>query len=162
NQEAVRRFTQEARILARINHPNVVVVHDVDEERGHCYQVMELLNGGTMHQALEGGPLPWRQATDVIAQACRGLAAAHDAGLIHRDIKPSNIMRTGDGIVKLTDFGLAKVVSEGDNSEPLTKNGTILGTPHYMSPEQCHNQPLDGRSDVYSLGATYYTLLVGE
>src|SRR5262245_44158884 len=98
NREAVRRFTQEARILARINHPNVVVVHDVDEERGHCYQVMELLTGGTMHQVLEDGPLSWREATDVIAQACRGLAAAHDAGLIHRDIKPANIMRTGDGI----------------------------------------------------------------
>ncbi len=162
DQEAVGRFMQEARVVAQLNHPNVVIVHDVDQERGYCYLVMELLTGGTMQDVLERGRLSWSEATGVIAQACRGLAAAQEAGLIHRDIKPSNIMKAANGIVKLTDFGLAKVVDEATNVKPMTKSGTVMGTPQFMSPEQCRGEPLDGRSDLYALGATYYTLLVGQ
>lgn len=162
NADAVERFFQEARVVARLNHPNVVVVHDADQERGYCYLVMELLTGGTAQDLLSQGPLSWSDATAVIMQACRGLAAAQEAGLIHRDIKPSNIMCAADGAVKLTDFGLAKITDDVTGANPLTKSNTILGTPQYMSPEQCRGEPLDVRSDVYSLGATYYALLVGQ
>jgi serine/threonine protein kinase len=162
NADAVRRFLREARVAARLNHPNVVAVYDVDQDDRNCFLVMELVTGCTTQALLTNGPLPWPEATRIIADSCRGLAAAHDAGLIHRDIKPSNIMRTSDGIVKLTDFGLAKVADDSTHQNPLTRSGTIMGTPHYMSPEQCQGEPVDARSDVYSLGATYYALLTGH
>ncbi|MBI5759673.1 MAG: protein kinase [Planctomycetales bacterium] len=159
---AVRRFLREARVAARLSHPNVVAVHDVDEQKGHCFLVMELVTGGTAQKLIESGPLPWQEATRIIADSCRGLAAAHDAGMIHRDLKPSNIMRTNDGIVKLADFGLAKLVDDSTGATPLTRAGTIMGTPHYMSPEQCQGEQLDARSDLYSMGATYFALLTGQ
>ncbi len=162
NADAVQRFLQEARAAAQLNHPNVVMVHDVDQQRGHCFLVMELVTGGTAQERMSLGPLSWVEATRTIADACRGLAAAHQAGLIHRDIKPSNLIRTADGIIKLADFGLAKVPDETKTSGPVTKSGAILGTPQYMSPEQCSGEPVDARSDIYSLGATYFALLTGE
>ncbi len=163
DEAAVKRFLREARVAARLNHPNVVAVYDVDQQRGYCYLVMELVNGCTASDLLAQGPLSWTEATRLIAEACRGLAAAHEAGLVHRDIKPSNIMRTNDGLVKLADFGLAKAADDSNNvKNPLTQSGTILGTPHYMSPEQCRGEPIDPRSDLYSLGATYFALLTGH
>lgn len=162
NTDAVKRFLREARVAARLNHPNVVAIHDVDQQRGLCFLVMELLTGGTAQDMVQRGRLSWREATRITADACRGLAAIHEAGLIHRDIKPSNIMRAADGTVKLADFGLAKIADGGTNHHPLTQSGAILGTPQYMSPEQCQGDLLDARSDVYSLGATYYTLLTGQ
>lgn len=162
NADAVQRFLQEARAAAQLNHPNVVMVHDVDQQRGHCFLVMELVTGGTAQERMSLGPLSWVEATRTIADACRGLAAAHQAGLIHRDIKPSNLIRTADGIIKLADFGLAKVPDETKTSGPVTRSGAILGTPQYMSPEQCSGEPVDARSDIYSLGATYFALLTGE
>lgn len=162
NPDAVQRFLQEARAAAQLNHPNVVMVHDVDQQRGHCFLVMELVTGGTAQERMSLGPLSWVEATRTIADACRGLAAAHQAGLIHRDIKPSNLIRTADGVIKLADFGLAKVPDETNTSGPVTKSGAILGTPQYMSPEQCSGEPVDTRSDIYSLGATYFALLTGE
>lgn len=163
NEEAVKRFLREARAAARLNHPNVVAVYDVDQQRGYCYLVMELVNGCTAADLIAQGPLSWVEATRLIAEACRGLAAAHEAGLVHRDIKPSNIMRTHDGLVKLADFGLAKLADGANNPKsPLTRSGTILGTPHYMSPEQCQGEPVDARGDLYSLGATYFALLTGQ
>ena len=162
DEAAVKRFLREARVAARLNHPNVVAVYDVDRQRGFCFLVMELVDGRTASELLREGPLSWTEATRLVADACRGLVAAHEAGLVHRDIKPSNIMRTNDGLVKLADFGLAKVMDDpGPAKNPLTQSGTILGTPHYMSPEQCRGEPVDARSDLYSLGATYYTLLAG-
>lgn len=163
DEAAVKRFLREARVAARLNHPNVVAVYDVDRQRGFCFLVMELVDGRTASELLREGPLSWTEATRLVADACRGLVAAHEAGLVHRDIKPSNIMRTNDGLVKLADFGLAKVMDDpGPAKNPLTQSGTILGTPHYMSPEQCRGEPVDARSDLYSLGATYYTLLTGQ
>lgn len=163
NADAVKRFLREARVAARLNHPNVVAVHDVDQQRGLCYLVMELIKGQTAAELIARDSLPWPEATRLIADACRGLAAAHEAGLVHRDIKPSNIMRTNEGLVKLTDFGLAKVADDSPTAnESLTLTGSILGTPHYMSPEQCRGEPTDARSDLYSLGATYFTLLTRQ
>ncbi|MCX7420021.1 MAG: serine/threonine-protein kinase [Planctomycetia bacterium] len=163
NADAVKRFFREARVAARLNHPNVVAVHDVDQQRGLCFLVMELVKGKTAAELISLECLPWPEATQLIADACRGLVAAHEAGLVHRDIKPSNIMRTNDGLVKLADFGLAKAADDSLTAkESVTKSGMILGTPHYMSPEQCRGEPTDARSDLYSLGATYFTLLTRQ
>ncbi len=157
----LERFVREARAAARLNHPHVVTVYDVGQEAGTAFLVLELVQGETLQGRLEaGGGIPWLEATRVIADVSRGLAAAHAAGIIHRDIKPSNILRTPDGIAKLGDFGLAKALDAEGAS--LTGSGFLLGTPHYMSPEQCRAEPTDERSDVYSLGATYHALLTGR
>lgn len=157
--DAVKRFLREGQAAARLNHPNVVAIYDVDQQRGHTFLVMELVNGGSAHDLIKQGYLAWPEATRIIAAACRGLAAAHEAGLIHRDIKPSNILLAQDGSVKVSDFGLVKVVDEDSPRNPLTRTGAVLGTPDFMSPEQCQGEKLDERSDVYSLGATYFALL---
>jgi hypothetical protein len=161
DREATRRFLLEARAAARLSHPNVVAVHDMGQEAGHCYIIMELVRGQSGQKILsERGALPWAEATRVVADVCRGLAAAHAAGLVHRDIKPANILLGPNGVAKLTDFGLAKAPIPGATN--LTQLGTVLGTPSYMSPEQCAGQPVDERTDLYALGATYYALLVGR
>jgi serine/threonine protein kinase len=158
NPEALKRFLHEAQAAARLNHPNVVAIHEADQWQGTVYLVLELVRGESAEQALQTrGPLPWREATRILADVCRGLAAAHAAGLVHRDIKPGNILLAADGAVKLADFGLAKPVDH--NGPALTGPGLAIGTPHFMSPEQCRSAPLDPRSDLYSLGATYYALL---
>ncbi len=159
--EVLERLLQEARAVARLNHPHVVTIHEIDRHEAGYYLVMELVSGGSAWDRLKSeGAIPWREATRIIIGACRGLMAAHAAGLIHRDIKPSNLLLTASGEVKLADFGLAKGVGPGDRS--LTKTGSIVGTPDYMSPEQCRGEKLDDRSDLYSLGVTYYALLTGE
>ena len=158
--EAVRKFLREARTAARLNHHHIVSVYEADQEKGMCYLVMELMEGGSAHDRIRSwGPFGWVEATQVLADACRGLAAVHAAGLIHRDVKPSNIMRAEDGTVKIADFGLALTTT--GSTETSTPNGQVVGTPLYMSPEQCRAEKIDGRSDIYSLGATYYTLLTG-
>jgi serine/threonine protein kinase len=122
---------------------------------------MELAPEGSVQQRIdEKGPIPWREATRILADACRGLIAAHEKGLIHRDIKPANLLCFAGGVTKLGDFGLAKALA--NNALSITDVGTVLGTPHYMSPEQWRGDRLDGRADLYSLGATFYTLLTGE
>jgi urea transport system substrate-binding protein len=156
---AEARFLQEARAVARLNHPNVVSIYEVGQHGSGRYLVLELVDGLSMADAIRGGPMHWREATEVIAQACRGLAAAHNSGLLHRDIKPANLLRGADGVVKIADFGLAKNL-QGVNAT-LTTTGHVVGTPCFMSPEQCQSNPLDSRSDIYSLGATYYALLTG-
>lgn len=159
--DALERLLQEARAVARLNHPHVVAIHEIDHHDDGYYLVMELVSGGSaLDRLTEHGPIPWREATRMVIGACRGLMAAHAAGLIHRDIKPSNILLTATGDAKLADFGLAKGVGPGDRS--LTTTGAIVGTPDYMSPEQCRGEKLDDRSDLYSLGVTYYSLLTGE
>jgi serine/threonine protein kinase len=175
NSHALERFLREARAAARLNHPNVIAVFDVDQRDGDAYIVMELIRGGSAADLVaQRGPLPWPEATRIIADACRGLVAAHALGLIHRDIKPANILlhkgEVGRGkaessapppmTVKLADFGLAKISEQTGTS--LTDTGSVLGTPDYMSPEQCRSERLDDRSDIYSLGAAYFKLLTGQ
>jgi urea transport system substrate-binding protein len=158
---ALARFLAEARAVGKLNHPNVCAVYDVFQEGGKYFLVMELVHGGTLDQQLESkGPMSVREATQALIDACRGTGAAHAAGLIHRDIKPGNLMRASDGTSKVMDFGLAKATAPG--ATPLTQTGMVLGTPYFMSPEQCEAKPLDGRADLYALGATYYTLLTGS
>lgn len=155
----LQRFLREARAAAKLHHPNVVAVHEADQVNGQYYIVLELVRGGSMQDVLRAGPLPWAEATRVLADACRGLEVAHRAGLVHRDIKPANLMQSEDGTVKLADFGLARAAEAGLS---ITGSGSVLGTPQFMSPEQCRSELADERSDVYSLGATYFALLTGR
>ena len=158
---ALQRFLLEARSAGRFFHPNTVAVLDVGRHGSAYYLAMELVDGGSASDFLKArGPMNWPEATRVIADVCRGLDAAHRAGLVHRDIKPANIMRAADGTVKLADFGLAKAAEA--TGESLTGAGQFVGTPEYMSPEQCHAEPTDARSDIYSLGATYFALMAGR
>jgi ABC-type branched-subunit amino acid transport system substrate-binding protein/tRNA A-37 threonylcarbamoyl transferase component Bud32 len=158
---AVARFLAEARSVGKINHPNVVAIYEICQQEATTYLVLEYVPGGSLEDRLAARrALPVAEATRALIDACRGVGAAHAVGLVHRDIKPANFMRAADGSIKVTDFGLAKP-SDGSGRE-FTQAGTVLGTPFYMSPEQCEAKPLDHRSDVYSLGATYYTLLTGK
>jgi serine/threonine protein kinase len=162
-QEIPRRFIREARLAARLSHPNAVAVYDVGREDDVYYIAMELVRGRSVNERIAAeGPMDPAEAAGVIAQACRALAAAHRAGMIHRDIKPANIMYADDGTVKLADFGLAKSLDGESGNESLTAEDRVVGTPKYLSPEQARNEPLDGRADIYSLGATYYALLTAR
>ena len=154
------RFLAEAKAAGRLTNPHVVALHEIGQQDGTDYIVMELMNAGNLAQTMQRtGAFDPAEATRIIADACQGLAAAHAAGMIHRDIKPSNLLRNAEGAVKLADFGLAKRTIGA--AQHLTLTGQVVGTPYYMSPEQCQSKTLDGRSDIYSLGATYYSLLTG-
>jgi ABC-type branched-subunit amino acid transport system substrate-binding protein/tRNA A-37 threonylcarbamoyl transferase component Bud32 len=158
---ALARFLAEAKAAGKVNHPNVAAIYEICQQGEMNYLVLEYVPGGSLEDRLrEHRALPLLEATQALIDACKGVGAAHAAGLIHRDIKPANFMRAADGSIKVADFGLAK--STGGSSRELTQTGTVVGTPFYMSPEQCEAKPLDQRSDVYSLGATYYTLLTGR
>lgn len=157
---ALARFLSEAKAAGKLAHPNAVGIYEVDRDGDAYYLVMEYVGGGTIDSELEhNGALPVLIATQIAADACKGLAAAHRVGLVHRDIKPANLLRAPDGSVKIADFGLAKQTIGA--TMQLTREGAVAGTPYYMSPEQCESRPVDGRSDIYSLGATYYSLLTG-
>ena len=159
--EAVKRFLREGQGAAKLNHPNVVAVYDIGEAQGKQFIVMELVNGGSAQDYLRTkGRFRWQEATQILIDVCRGVSAAHKAGLIHRDIKPANILRSQEGVVKLGDFGLVK--SAGRKGTVVTLVDAVIGTPHYMSPEQGQGSRVDERSDIYSLGATYYALLTGR
>jgi serine/threonine protein kinase len=156
---ALAGFLREARAAAKLLHPNVVTVFEIGEHAGAFFLAMELVRGGSVADQLRTrGRFPWQEAVRIIADACRGLTAAHAAGLVHRDIKPGNMIRTTDGGVKLADFGLARAADGGAE----TRVGTVSGTPEFMSPEQCQGRRADARSDLYSLGAAFYALLTGE
>ena len=168
------RFEQEARLAGALNHPNVVVVFDVGRHEGAPYLVTELLQGETLRQRMEKGPIALDQALDWAAQVARGLAAAHAQGVIHRDVKPENIFITRAGHVKLLDFGIAKLTeaprgswskqlldSTAGGSE-MTAAGPVFGTPRYMSPEQVRGEPVDARTDLFSLGAVLHEMVTGE
>lgn len=159
--DTVRRFIREARAAARLNHPNVVALYEIDQIDGTYYIAMELAAGGSAQDALKREVrIPCEQATRWMADACRGLMAAHDQGAVHRDIKPANLLLDAAGVVKLADFGLVKPI--GQTPVSTTAAGNVLGTPAFMSPEQCRGETVDFRSDVYSLGATYHALLTGS
>ena len=157
--EFVERFRAEAKSAARIQHPHVVQVFSAGEAEGVLFFAMELVEGRSLGDLLRAkGPFPWPEAARIGAQVARALESAHAHGVIHRDVKPENILLAPDGSAKVADFGLAKRVSEAG----LTASGVIVGTPRYMSPEQAQGEPLDERSDMYSLGATLFHLLAGQ
>ena len=152
------RFAREAQAAAALNHPNICTVHEIDEIEGQAFIVMEFVEGQSVRERLVERPLPLKEALDIAAQAAQGLQAAHEKGIVHRDIKSANLMVTAQGQVKVMDFGLAQV---NDRSQ-LTKAGTTLGTVAYMSPEQALAQPLDRRTDIWSLSVVLYEMLTGS
>ena len=163
----MRRFEQEARSAAALNHPNILTIHRFGtNDAGEPYLVTELLEGETLRERLKQGNIPIRKTVDYAVQIARGVAAAHDRGIVHRDLKPENIFITRDGVVKILDFGLAKLtIREVDDSSitlTATAPGVVLGTIGYMSPEQVRGRPADNRSDIFSMGAILYEMLSGE
>jgi eukaryotic-like serine/threonine-protein kinase len=152
------RFHDEARHVARLAHPNLVVVHDTGTEDGEPYIVMERIRGRTLQQAIDAGGLTEDRALQVSADVCGALGYAHRNGLVHRDVKPGNIMLAEDGSVKVTDFGIARAISD----ETVTVTAAVLGTAAYLSPEQAQGRRVDARSDLYSLGIVLYELLTGS
>ncbi|MDE3135074.1 MAG: serine/threonine-protein kinase, partial [Acidobacteriota bacterium] len=171
--ERLRRFEQEARAVAALNHPNILAVYDIGAHGGAPYLVTELLEGETLRERLVEGAVPVRKAIDVAVQAAHGAAAAHEKGIIHRDLKPANIFLTNDGRVKILDFGLAKLTEKQAQAPGETQGvtltaggatepGVVLGTVGYMSPEQVRGKPADGRSDIFALGTILYEMLSGR
>jgi tRNA A-37 threonylcarbamoyl transferase component Bud32/cytochrome c-type biogenesis protein CcmH/NrfG len=178
------RFTREAQALARLNHPNIVTVHDFGETSGCCYLLMEYVDGLSLRQLIQSGRLKPEEALTIVPQICEALQFAHERGIVHRDIKPENILLDKAGRVKIADFGIAKMLgAEGGAGSPLpaagapqeggacgvrlpanlTDAGKTLGTPHYMAPEQIEEpQRVDHRADIYSLGVVFYEMLTGE
>ena len=171
NPERRQRFLREARVAASLVHPNVAVVHHVGESHGRVYIAMELVDGVTLRRRLEAGPLPVPSVRDLALQIAQGLAAAHAKGIVHRDLKPENVMVTSSGGVKLLDFGLAKsgwvsdsdsALGSADTEAQITREGDVLGSSAYMSPEQALGMSIDTRSDVFSFGIVLYEMLAGR
>jgi len=157
------RFNREARVLARLNHPNIVTVHDFGQSGGFFYLLMEFVDGVNLRQAMQTGRFTPQQAMQLVPKVCEALQFAHDEGILHRDIKPENILLDTRGRVKIADFGIAKLVGEARENLTLTASGLAVGTPHYMAPEQLeHPQDVDQRADIYSLGVVFYEMLTGE
>jgi serine/threonine-protein kinase len=155
----VQRFIREAQSAARLNHPNIVQIYAVNQEEGKHYFVMEYVSGKSLQQILRRGPLEPVQVARIGLQTASGLQAAHEQNIIHRDIKPANLMIDERGLVKIADFGLALM---GGGASRLTATGMFMGTPGYLSPEQCLDQNVDHRTDIYSLGVTLFEALSGK
>lgn len=159
DEEFIKRFNTEAQSAARLTHPNIVSVFDVGQEYNIYYIVMELIQGKTLKQIIsEEGALPWKWTVNIAIQICSALEMAHKNGIIHRDIKPHNIIITEDGIAKVTDFGIAKAVS----NSTITAFGTTIGSVHYFSPEHARGGYTDAKSDIYSLGVVMYEMITGK
>ena len=154
-----QRFLKEARAIGRLSHPNIVVVHDVGSDQGTIYIAMEFLTGEPFHEVMRNKEFSDKEIILLGSQVARVLDYAHQHGIVHRDIKPSNIILSPDGQIKITDFGIAHI--EDPSAAQQTRAGEVLGTPAYMSPEQVLGNPVDGRSDVYSLGVILYELSTG-
>jgi serine/threonine protein kinase len=156
--ELVARFGREARAAAALSHPNIVAIYDSGADGDLHYLVMEHMEGETLAALLRReGPLAPGRAALVAHQVCQALAAAHARGLVHRDVKPGNLLLSSAGLVKVTDFGIAKAMA----TPTLTGDGTLLGTAAYLSPEQAQGRPVDARSDLYALGCMLHELLTG-
>ena len=170
DRDRLQRFAQEARAAAALNHPNILSIFDIGEEKGSPYVVSELLEGETLRARVRSGPLPTRKVIDHAMQVAKGLAAAHEKGIVHRDLKPENLFLTTDGRVKILDFGLAKLTrpeaASGSGDAPTvqvaTETGLVMGTAGYMSPEQVRGKPADNRSDIFAFGAILYEMLSGK
>jgi eukaryotic-like serine/threonine-protein kinase len=167
--ERLQRFAQESRAAAALNHPNILSIFDIGEDRGAPYVVSELLEGETLRDRLRNGPLSSRKAVDYGRHIVSGLAAAHEKGIVHRDLKPENIFVTSDGRVKILDFGLAKLTETGADisgdaptQQVGTESGVVMGTVGYMSPEQVRGKAADSRTDIFSFGAVLYEMISGK
>lgn len=157
------RFAREARALASLSHPNIVPVYDFGETHGIYYFIMEYVDGVNLRQLEREGRLSGPQALRIVPAICEALQYAHDQGIVHRDIKPENILVDKQGRVKIADFGLAKLLGRGAQQGTLTEERQVMGTPHYMAPEQVEDpQHVDHRADIYSLGVVFYEMLTGE
>jgi serine/threonine-protein kinase len=155
--EMRQRFYREGQTAGQLTHPNIVTVYDLGEDLGMSYIVMEYVEGQTLTQLMKKERLSLPQIKHVIYNAAMGLDHAHQNGIFHRDVKPDNIIVSKTGIVKVMDFGIARIVES-----TLTKTGSVIGTPAYMSPEQVHGKKIDARSDIFSLGVILYELLTGK
>ncbi len=157
------RFTREARAMARLFHPHIVLIFDFGQTGDVPYFIMEYVDGVNLRQATRAGRLAPEQALAIVPQICEALQYAHDAGVVHRDIKPENILLNRQGQVKIADFGLAKLLSQTPGEFSLTGSRQAVGTPHYMAPEQIENpEVVDHRADIYALGVVFYEMLTGE
>ena len=167
DRQAMERFRREAKAASALNHPNICTIHDIGEENGRAFIVMEYLEGGTLREQVKRGAAPPKKAIDYAVQIAHGLAAAHEKGIVHRDLKPENLFITRDGRIKILDFGLAKLLHT-DGETQLTRQtldtqpGAVLGTVGYMAPEQVRGLAADHRSDIFALGAILYELLAGQ
>ena len=160
SEDLVRRFLKEAKAIGRVSHPNIVPVYDVGQDHETIYIAMEFLEGKPLNEAVKGKRLSLEEIVDLGVQVAEAVDYAHDKGIVHRDIKPTNIILTPNGQAKITDFGIARI--EDPSAPKQTQAGEILGTPVYMSPEQVMGKPVDGRSDLYSLGVILYELSTGK
>ncbi|MGA8222172.1 MAG: protein kinase, partial [Candidatus Acidiferrales bacterium] len=168
--ERIRRFEQEARAASALNHPNIISIYDVGRDGAICYIAMEYVDGKTLRAVLNEGPAGIKKTLQIAAQVADGLAKAHAAGIVHRDLKPENVMVSREGLVKILDFGLAKLGMPGDGATqtnlgsaagPVTDPGTVMGTVGYMSPEQARGEAVDFRSDIFSFGSMLYEMVTG-
>ncbi len=171
DKDRLARFEQEAQAAGGLNHPNILVIHHIGTHKGQPFIVSELLEGESLRERMAGNALSQRKAIDYALQLARGLAAAHEKGIVHRDIKPDNVFITHDGFVKILDFGIAKLTGAADGNQAQTEvptrkvntdPGTVMGTVGYMSPEQLKGQTVDHRSDIFSFGAILYEMLCGK
>ena len=167
--ERKRRFVQEAKAASALNHPNIITIHDISQAEGVTFIVMECVDGKTLDQLIGRKGLTLNDALKYAIQIGGALAKAHGAGIVHRDLKPSNLMVTGDGLVKVLDFGLAKLtepvsgeLAATQTLQARTQEGTLVGTVAYMSPEQAEGKPVDARSDIFSFGAVLYEMVTGQ
>jgi len=164
NVDFAKRFEREAKLLARLNHPNIVAVYDFGRQGDFFFLLMELVEGVNLREAMRTERFAPQKALSIVPNICEALQFAHDEGVLHRDIKPENILLDTRGRIKIADFGIAKMLDDGSsNVTGLTKHGASMGTPHYMAPEQIENpSEVDHRADIYSLGVVFYELLTGE
>ena len=157
--DGVRRFRLEAKSVARLNHPNIVQVYDIEEEENLLYLVMEFVDGESLDGLISKTVLTESRCLKIVADIADALHFAHEKGIVHRDVKPANVLMTSDGRVKVADFGLAYLI---DREGGTTRTGFLVGSPNYMSPEQATGQKIDRRSDIYSLGVVLFRMLTGR